>query len=214
MDGGRHRGARDARRHRRGRGDRAHRLGPARHRVARDGSAAAVHGPGRGERARPGGAPVPGQGAAGPCPVGCEQRLGPPCRTGRRGPGHRAARTQGMATSVVRRSNHYGIAGWYAIRAADAGFIGISLTNSRRSSRPRARGSRCWARTPSPSRHRPAATGSCAWTWPPRPCPRADRGRGAPRRDAARRLGHRCRRSARDDPRGRARGRAAAARRR
>jgi LDH2 family malate/lactate/ureidoglycolate dehydrogenase len=30
----------------------------------------------------------------------------------------------------VRRSNHYGIAGWYALRAASAGMIGMSLTNS------------------------------------------------------------------------------------
>ena len=40
------------------------------------------------------------------------------------------ARVAGTATVVVRRSNHYGIAGWYALRAATQGFIGISLTNS------------------------------------------------------------------------------------
>ena len=40
------------------------------------------------------------------------------------------AREAGSFTAVVRRSNHYGIAGWYAIRAAEAGLIGISLTNS------------------------------------------------------------------------------------
>jgi LDH2 family malate/lactate/ureidoglycolate dehydrogenase len=40
------------------------------------------------------------------------------------------ARTAGTFTAVVRRSNHYGIAGWYAMRAAAAGMIGISLTNS------------------------------------------------------------------------------------
>lgn len=40
------------------------------------------------------------------------------------------ARDTGTATVVVRRSNHYGIAGWYALRAAAQGFIGISLTNS------------------------------------------------------------------------------------
>ncbi len=40
------------------------------------------------------------------------------------------ARTQGTATVVVRRSNHYGIAGWYALRAAAQGLIGVSLTNS------------------------------------------------------------------------------------
>jgi LDH2 family malate/lactate/ureidoglycolate dehydrogenase len=40
------------------------------------------------------------------------------------------ARTNGAWTAVVRRSNHYGIAGWYALRAAEAGMIGMSLTNS------------------------------------------------------------------------------------
>lgn len=41
-----------------------------------------------------------------------------------------AARTTGVATAVVAHSNHYGIAGWYALRAAEAGLIGVSLTNS------------------------------------------------------------------------------------
>jgi L-2-hydroxycarboxylate dehydrogenase (NAD+) len=36
----------------------------------------------------------------------------------------------GSYTAVVRRSNHFGIAGWYALRAADAGLIGICLTNA------------------------------------------------------------------------------------
>ena len=40
------------------------------------------------------------------------------------------ARAVGSYTAVVRHSNHYGIAGWYAIRAAEAGMIGMSLTNS------------------------------------------------------------------------------------
>lgn len=40
------------------------------------------------------------------------------------------AREAGAATVVVRRSNHYGIAGWYALRVAAQGFIGVSLTNS------------------------------------------------------------------------------------
>jgi len=41
-----------------------------------------------------------------------------------------AARRAGCATAVVGGSNHYGIAGWYALRAAAAGMIGISMTNS------------------------------------------------------------------------------------
>lgn len=40
------------------------------------------------------------------------------------------AREAGSFTAVVRRSNHFGIAGWYAMRAAAVGMIGISLTNS------------------------------------------------------------------------------------
>ena len=31
---------------------------------------------------------------------------------------------------MLRRSNHYGIAGWYALRAARQGMIGVSMTNS------------------------------------------------------------------------------------
>ena len=40
------------------------------------------------------------------------------------------ALTLGTAISVVRNSNHYGIAGWYAMRAAEGGLIGVSLTNT------------------------------------------------------------------------------------
>ena len=40
------------------------------------------------------------------------------------------AREAGSFTAIVRGSNHYGIAGWYALRAADAGLIGISMTNT------------------------------------------------------------------------------------
>jgi L-2-hydroxycarboxylate dehydrogenase (NAD+) len=36
----------------------------------------------------------------------------------------------GMAASVVRASNHFGIAGWYALRAAARGRIGIALSNT------------------------------------------------------------------------------------
>ncbi len=40
------------------------------------------------------------------------------------------ARNIGMAIVSVRNSNHYGIAGFYSKMACDAGFIGISTTNS------------------------------------------------------------------------------------
>ena len=40
------------------------------------------------------------------------------------------AKKSGMAMVVVRNSNHYGIAGYYAKMAADQGFIGISSTNT------------------------------------------------------------------------------------
>ena len=60
---------------------------------------------------------------------------------GRNGWGHHASRVAvdwaieavartGAATAVVRNSNHYGIAGWYALRAAERGLIGISLSNT------------------------------------------------------------------------------------
>jgi len=60
---------------------------------------------------------------------------------GRNGWGHHASRVAvdwaidavaevGAATAVVRNSNHYGIAGWYALRAAEQGLIGISLSNT------------------------------------------------------------------------------------
>lgn len=59
----------------------------------------------------------------------------------RNGWGHHASRVAvdwaieavaqvGAATAVVRNSNHYGIAGWYALRAAEQGLIGISLSNT------------------------------------------------------------------------------------
>ena len=41
-----------------------------------------------------------------------------------------AARELGIATAVVAHTNHYGIAGWYALHAAAAGMIGISLSNT------------------------------------------------------------------------------------
>lgn len=40
------------------------------------------------------------------------------------------ARTNGLAAISVRNSNHYGIAGYYAMMAMRKGMIGISLTNS------------------------------------------------------------------------------------
>lgn len=60
---------------------------------------------------------------------------------GRNGWGHHACRVAvdwaidasaelGAATAVVHGSNHYGIAGWYALRAAARGMIGISLSNT------------------------------------------------------------------------------------
>jgi L-2-hydroxycarboxylate dehydrogenase (NAD+) len=59
----------------------------------------------------------------------------------RNGWGHHASRVAldwaveatgdlGMAGAVVHNSNHYGIAGWYALRAAARGLIGISLSNT------------------------------------------------------------------------------------
>src|SRR4029079_13985446 len=60
---------------------------------------------------------------------------------GRNGGGHHASRVAvdaaiasagglGTAPSIVHNSNRYGIAGWYALRAAHHGMIGISLSNT------------------------------------------------------------------------------------
>lgn len=46
------------------------------------------------------------------------------------------AKKFGMAMVVVRNSNHYGIAGYYATMASDAGLIGITGTNARPSIAP------------------------------------------------------------------------------
>lgn len=40
------------------------------------------------------------------------------------------ARAHGIGAVTVKNSNHYGIAGYYALQAVDEGMIGISLTNS------------------------------------------------------------------------------------
>ena len=40
------------------------------------------------------------------------------------------AKKVGMAMVVVRNSNHYGIAGYYAKMACDQGLIGLSCTNT------------------------------------------------------------------------------------
>ncbi|HEX2469475.1 MAG TPA: Ldh family oxidoreductase [Candidatus Limnocylindrales bacterium] len=60
---------------------------------------------------------------------------------GRNGWGHHAgrvamdaaidgARSLGISMAVVHGSNHYGIAGWYALRAAHEAMIGISMSNT------------------------------------------------------------------------------------
>ena len=40
------------------------------------------------------------------------------------------AESAGVGTAVVRRSNHYGTSGYYAMRAAAAGLIGVAMTNA------------------------------------------------------------------------------------
>ncbi len=46
------------------------------------------------------------------------------------------AKTYGMGMVAVRNSNHYGIAGYYATMATDAGMIGVTGTNARPSIAP------------------------------------------------------------------------------
>ena len=125
------------------------------------------------------------------------------------------ARTAGSALVVLRNSNHYGIAGWYALRAAAAGMIGMSLSNTSPLVAPtRARVSML-GRTRSRLPRRPAGSGRFAWTWRRRRSRAA--GSRSPRGGASTLLegwaidadG-----PARADTRGGARGRADAARRR
>lgn len=40
------------------------------------------------------------------------------------------AKTAGVGIVTVRGSNHYGIAGWYSLRATEQGLLGMSMTNS------------------------------------------------------------------------------------
>jgi len=40
------------------------------------------------------------------------------------------AKNVGVGWVCVKRSNHYGIAGWYSIRAMNQGFMGMSMTNT------------------------------------------------------------------------------------
>ena len=40
------------------------------------------------------------------------------------------AKTHGMGFTVVRNSNHYGIAGYYSLMAAEEGLVGMSMTNT------------------------------------------------------------------------------------
>ncbi|XP_037087208.1 LOW QUALITY PROTEIN: uncharacterized oxidoreductase YjmC-like [Pollicipes pollicipes] len=40
------------------------------------------------------------------------------------------ARESGIGWVVAHNSNHYGIAGWYALRCAEAGLVGMSFTNT------------------------------------------------------------------------------------
>jgi L-2-hydroxycarboxylate dehydrogenase (NAD+) len=40
------------------------------------------------------------------------------------------ARDLGLAAATLRATNHFGIAGWYALRVAAEGFIGIALSNT------------------------------------------------------------------------------------
>lgn len=40
------------------------------------------------------------------------------------------ARAHGLGMAVVRRSNHFGTAAYYAMKAAEQGMLGISMTNA------------------------------------------------------------------------------------
>ena len=125
------------------------------------------------------------------------------------------ARTAGSALVVLRNSNHYGIAGWYALRAAAAGMIGMSLSNTSPLVAPtRARVSMLGTNpiaVAAPAGRFGALCLDMATSTIPRGRIEVAARRGE---NASRGLGDRCRRAAGVDARGRARGRADAARRR
>ena len=79
---------------------------------------------------------------------------------------------RGICLTTVRRSNHFGIAGAYAVMATEAGLGGMAMTNAGRIVVPR-NGSkgRCWAPTRLPSPCRPAPASRLWSTCRPAPSP-------------------------------------------
>ena len=82
------------------------------------------------------------------------------------------ARTTGIALASARNANHYGIAGWYALRAAAAGMIGISMTNTTGSVAPTRSSTGLIGTNPiaiaAPAGHRPAFSLDMATSTVPR----------------------------------------------
>ena len=156
-------------RHRRGRHPRG--IGPARHRLTRDGTAAALRGPHRRRGHGPRGPPRAAALESRPGPLRRPWRLGPSCRPGRHGRGHRGRPTIGhlhgrgaelqplrhrglvCPASGGRRAHRHQPHQHLAARGAHA--------RRRRHARHQSRGHR-GARRP------PGSTS--ASTWPPRPC--------------------------------------------
>ena len=86
--------------------------------------------------------------------------------------GIETARTTGIALATARNANHYGIAGWYALRAAAAGMIGISMTNTTGSVAPTRSSTGLIGTNPiaiaAPAGHRPAFSLDMATSTVPR----------------------------------------------
>ena len=76
------------------------------------------------------------------------------------------AREHGAGVVAVHRSSHYGAAGYYAIRAAEAGMVGMSTTNSEPFVVPYGGIGHALGTTRSRSRRR-RPTASSTPTWPP-----------------------------------------------
>jgi len=81
------------------------------------------------------------------------------------------ARNAGLAMATVRNSNHYGIAGYYAMMPLSEGMIGISLTNSAPLVAPTHGRKECWAPIQSRWLCRLAAPALTCWIWQPASCP-------------------------------------------
>ena len=108
------------------------------------------------------------------------------------------AAQSGAAFGAVRNSNHFGIAGYYAMLSLDRDMIGIASTNSTRLARRRSARRSCWGPIRWRSRSRPRTNRRSCWTLRRRPSPRASSKSTAVRANSSTRAGRSMRERAGD----------------